>query len=178
MNALLPAFLTAAGVVAIGGVAKLRSPWAATGALAVAGLRARPTAVRVLGAGEVALAAVCVIEPSTVTALALAAAYLAFAALVARVMQRSRGSAPCGCFGDEGGSANRWHLWLNLVAAAIALAAAVAPPSWEALDLGGIELVAFGAGVLASVYLAYLMFTALPEAWGSPSQAGAEGGRA
>jgi len=174
MNALLPAFVTAAGVLALGGVAKLTSPSAATGALAIAGLRARPVDVRILGAGEVALAAACAVWPSTVTALALAVAYAAFAAVVALLRRRSGSAAPCGCFGDEGGTASRWHLWFNVAAAAVAVAAAVAPPSWDAVDLGGIELVAFAAGVLASVYLAYVAFTVLPDAWGSR----AEGSRA
>jgi hypothetical protein len=174
MSALLPAFLTAAGVLAISGVAKVRSPSAAAEALAVAGLRTKPIVIRLLGVGEVALAAACAVRPAAGTALALAGAYLAFALLTARVMRRSRGAAPCGCFGDERAVASWWHLSLNLAAAAVALAVAIDPPSWGAVDLGGIELASFAVGVLASVYLAYLAFTALPEAWGS--RTAAEGG--
>ena len=72
MTSLLPALWAAAGVLAIGGLAKLRSPGSTRQALAAAGIRAPAPAVRAVGAAEVALAAACVAFPGRSTAAALA----------------------------------------------------------------------------------------------------------
>ena len=61
---LVPAFATAAGVLALSGAAKLRSPRPAVQALEAVGVRVRAPAVRGLGLGELTLGAVCLLEPS------------------------------------------------------------------------------------------------------------------
>ena len=166
MSAMLPGLLTAAGVLAVSGVAKLRSPRAATGALVAAGLPAHPLAVRAAGAAELVLATACLLAPGRATALALALAYLTFAAFAAVQLRRGRAGAPCGCFGDEEAPLTRWHLGLDLAAAAIAAAAAALPASWADAG-GGLALAATLIGVAGCVYLAHLAFTALPAAWGA-----------
>ena len=175
MSALLPAFLTAAGVLALAGAAKLRSPAAA--AVAAAGLPVPVSLVRALGAGEVALAGACIVHPSSATAVALAVVYLAFAAFVGRQLRRADGAAPCGCFGDETAPASGWHLALDLAAAAVSIAAALAPPSWDAVAANGAGAAALIVGVGACIYLAYLAYTALPIVWGARAMGRAEGSR-
>ena len=82
-QALTPPFLVAALVLCVAGVAKLRAPRRAMGALAV---------------GEVALGAACLVQPTRPEALALAVVYMSFTA-VAVVLRRRRLS--CGCFGEH-----------------------------------------------------------------------------
>jgi hypothetical protein len=170
MSALLSPFLVVAGVLAIAGVGKLRHPGAARDALERAGFGVPAWAIRAAGAAELALAVACIARPSAPTAALLALVYAGFAALVARLLRRSPG-APCGCFGEASRAVTRWHLALNLAAAAVAAAAALAPPAWSALE-GPVIVAVFAAATLASVYLAYLAYTALPEAWSAY-----EGGR-
>jgi hypothetical protein len=175
VSALLPAFLTAAGVLALAGAMKLRAPEATVGALAAAGIRVPPRAVRALGAGELALAAACALRPSTATALALAIVYLVFAAFVAAGLRRV-GAAPGGCFGGAGADLTGWHLALDLAAAAIALAAALAPPSWDAVSPGALAGAALAIGVAACVYLVHAIYTRRPAAAWAAQDAGRTGG--
>jgi hypothetical protein len=163
VSALLPAFLTAAGVLALAGAMKLRTPEATVGALAAAGIRVPVGAVRALGAGELAVAAACALRPSTATALALAIVYLVFAAFVAAALRRGD-AAPCGCFGDASAHLTGWHLALDLAASAIAIVAALAPPSWEAVSAGALAAAALAIGVAACVYLVHAAYTRLPAA--------------
>ena len=176
MTALLPAFLTAAGVLALAGAAKVRSPAATVAAISAAGLRVSTGAVRALGAGELALAAACALRPSTATALALAIVYLAFAAFVAARLGGG-GAAPCGCFGDANAPVTGWHLALDVAAAAIAAAAALAPPSWDAVPRNAVAAAALAFGVAACVYLVYAAYTALPIVAGEWRSARARGSR-
>jgi hypothetical protein len=171
VSALLPALLTAAGVLAVAGLAKLRSPGAAVAALAAAGIRVRPAATRAVGAVELTLAGACSVAPGRATAAAVCLAYLSFAAFVVLQLRRG-GGAPCGCFGDEAAPLTRWHLGLDLAAAAIAAAAAALPPSWA--DAGGAPARAVTlVGVAGCTYLAHLAYTALPEAWRAASRGAA-----
>ena len=163
MSALLPAFLTAAGVLALAGAMKLRTPEATVGALAAAGIRVPVRAVCALGAGELVLAGACALRPSTATATALAIVYLVFAAFVAAGLQRGE-ATPCGCFGDASAQLTGWHLALDLAASAIAIATALAPPSWDAVSPGALAAGALAIGVAACVYLVHAAYTRLPAA--------------
>lgn len=174
MSALLPAFLTAAGVLALAGAMKLRTPEATVGALAGAGIRVPGGTVRALGACELALAAACALRPSAATALALGFVYLAFAAFVAAALRRGD-AAPCGCFGDAGAQLTGWHLGLDLAAAAIAIAAAFAPPGWDAVSGGAPAAAALAIGVAACVYLVHAAYTTVP-AMAGPRDGGRTGG--
>jgi hypothetical protein len=159
---------TVAGVLALAGVAKLRSPLSARRALAVAGLPSGKAIARGLGAAEVALAVLCLVAPGRATGLALALAFLAFAAFLVRVMRAEAGSAPCGCFGDDSLPVTRAHVGFDLIAAAVAATAVVVPPvPLTDAGAGGVELAALLIGVGCCVYLSYLIFTLLPSTWAS-----------
>ena len=165
MTVLWPAYMTVAGVLGLGGFAKLRAPATAAGTLGALGLPGRSTAVRALGACELALAGACVAAPGTLPALVLAAAYLAFAGAVLRLRSAWPGDG-CGCFGDESAPASLWHFGLNLAAAAVALAAAASPPpGWPVVAQHPARLALAVAGVATAIALAKLAFTAFPAAW-------------
>jgi hypothetical protein len=161
-------FATVAGVLALAGVAKLRSPLSARRALAAAGLPSGKGIARGIGTGEVALAALCLVAPGRATALALALAFAAFAAFLVWVMRAEAGSVPCGCFGDDSLPVTRAHVGFDLVAAAVAAAAVLVPPvTLSNAGAGGVELAALLIGVGCCVYLCYLIFTLLPTTWAS-----------
>ena len=110
------------------GVAKLAQPDAAVRAMATAGLPVPTPAVRVLGAGEVLIAALVLVYGGRLAGLAVAVAYAAFAAFSQVLLARSEATASCGCFGvDSSSPVSRWHVGLNVVAAVVALAAAIWP---------------------------------------------------
>jgi hypothetical protein len=166
-------FATLAGLLLVAGVAKLRSPAAALRALALAGLPAAPALARGLGAAELALGTICLLAPGRVGALALTVAFAAFAWFLIRLMRREADSAPCGCFGDSSSGASPVHLVFDLCAVVIAALAVVAPPP-ALTDVGahGMELFALLVGTAGSVYLCFLIFTALPSLWTSYGASG------
>ena len=171
MSWLLPPLLTAAGVLALAGISKLRYPAAAIAALAAAGMRAPPPAARALGAAELAIGAACLAKPGRATALLVGLAYLAFTLFAARQLSRARGDTPCGCFGDEGAQLGRWHLGLDLAAVSVAGAAAIAPASWSDVGGGLAPTAVTVVGIAACIYAAYLAFTAVPAAWSAAGAA-------
>ncbi len=144
--------LLAALLLVVAGVAKLRRP-APTGlALAELGLPGADPAVRILGGVEV-LAAVGAIALGGLAAGAVAILYLGFALVTALQVRRSRRTgeaADCGCFGEAGAPVDATHAAVNLLLAAGALWAALAPADGLAgwLDAPGAALaVAALAGV-------------------------------
>ncbi len=165
--ALWPAYMMVAGVLALAGLAKLRSPKTAAKTLAGMGLPGPAGAARALGAGELALAGACIAAPGRAPALLLATAYLAFAPAVLR-LRAARAGGGCGCFGEASAPAGLWHFGLNACAAAVALAAVASPPpGWAAASEHPGELAVAVLGVAAAVALAKLAFTAFPAAWGA-----------
>ena len=168
MTALLSGFFVVCALLVVAGAAKLRSPYAAVGALGTAGLRVPSGAVRSLGAAEIAIGALAAVRPSAVTAAAVGFLYGAFAGLVLRLV-RSADAAPCGCFGSAGPKASMMHCALNVVACATAIAAAVAPPPGIAWVVQQDPLVAVSValGLGGAAFAAYLAFTAFPAAWGA-----------
>jgi hypothetical protein len=150
----------AAGLLVPAGIAKLRSPAVARTALGLP-LRADGL-VRMLGAGELVLAAAVLVTAVRPLLALLAAAYLAFTAVALR--QRSRG-ASCGCFGASA-TPTGWHHVLLDAGAALAVGAAtvVGVPSAASLvadaPLAGVPLLVAGVVAVATVQL---LITALPE---------------
>ncbi|HSK22909.1 MAG TPA: MauE/DoxX family redox-associated membrane protein, partial [Egicoccus sp.] len=121
--------LVGAGLLVPAGTAKLRRPADAADALGWRSVRAH-AAVRAVGVGELALAAVVVVSGGPMAAALLVLAYLVFAAVALR--QRSRG-ASCGCFGQADAPAGLLHVGINLV---VATAAAVAASGSVPLGVG------------------------------------------
>lgn len=164
-EALTVPFATAALVLCIAGLAKLRSPGSAVRALDVIGLPPRAGLVRAGAVGELAVGLACLVHPAAVTAGAMAALYAAFCA-VSLVLVREGSS--CGCFGAES-PASLLQTAISAGLAAIALTAAVMGPhgtGWlftRPLTLGFVLLL----GLATSVYAIVLAYTELPRAWGA-----------
>lgn len=150
----------AAGLLVPAGIAKLRSPAVARTALGLP-LRA-DVLVRLLGAGELVVAAAVLVSATRAVLAVLAVTYLVFTAVALR--QRSRG-ASCGCFGASA-TPTGWHHVVLDAGAALAVGAAlvVGVPSAAALvanaPLAGVPLLIAGAVAVATVQL---LITALPE---------------
>jgi hypothetical protein len=160
--------VAAALLLAGAGVAKLVAPTAAAAMLrrawpALSSSRAMAKAVRFAGAAELATGGAVLATGGRPAAVLLAAWYLAFGALTARLVRRAPRTS-CGCFGMIDAPVGVVHLVQNAVCALIAVGAAVRPPG----ALGG--LLRHGAahaavGMTQAVLLAYLAFlasTALP----------------
>lgn len=150
----------AAGLLVPAGIAKLRDPAVAREALGLP-RRAEP-GVRVLGIGELVLAAAVLTTAALPVVGLLAAAYAGFTVVALR--QRSKG-ASCGCFGASETPTGWHHVLLDGGAALAAVGATlVGVPSAVQLVtadplVGGATL---AAGVAAVVTL-QLLITALPE---------------
>lgn len=150
----------AAGLLVPAGIAKLRDPAVAREALGLPG-RAAPL-VRLIGAGELALAAAVLATGARPAVVAIALTYAGFTLVATR--QRSRG-ASCGCFGATE-TPTGWHH--VLVDAAIALAAGAAalvgtPAPATLLADAPMAGVPLGVGVLVATASLQLVITALPE---------------
>jgi hypothetical protein len=148
-QALTPPFLVAALVLCVAGVAKLRAPRRAMGALAV---------------GEVGLGAACLVHPTRPEALALSVVYMAFT-VVAVVLRRRRLS--CGCFGENDFPVSLAHVIASELLGSLALAAAIAGPrglGWLA-ERSAVGAAVLLIGVAGAAYAAVLVYTAVPRAW-------------
>jgi hypothetical protein len=120
MSILLPAYLTAVGLLGGSAVAKLRRPDAASAALHV------PRAlVRAASLVELGVAASMVVRPA-VGGLAGCALFLCFAALVVGQLWRGSGRS-CGCLGSAELPPSRAHVAVNVVFAGVALVRPGAP---------------------------------------------------
>ncbi len=161
-EALAPPFLVGSLVLCIAGLAKLRAPATAAAALGLG--RVGPYSIRALAVGELALGAACVIHPTRVLAVALAAAYAVFAT-VAVVLKRRR--AACGCFGDNDLPVSPAHVVASELLGTVAVAAAVASPrglGWMASQPAGIAGV-LAVGIAAATYATVLVYTDVPRSW-------------
>lgn len=174
-SALAPLFATAAALLVLAGASKLRSPLTARAALRATGVPVGDLAARLLGAGELALGAACLAWPTPLLAGCLAAAYLGFAAVVTQLLRRGA-AVPCGCFGADAFSASRLHAAMDLVAAAVCLAAvAVRPPSILSLAGDSPTRIVLVLGIAGATYLASLAFALLPGLWRSYGVSGRPG---
>jgi hypothetical protein len=116
-------------LLALAGYAKLRRPRPATEALRAAGIPAPALLVRVLSVAELVVAAAGLVLPGPIAAAVLAVAFACLGAGAA-LGGGAAGSVACGCFGDEDGpSLGRRHVAANLLAAALASAAAAVGPT-------------------------------------------------
>jgi hypothetical protein len=153
----------AAALLVPAGVAKLRHPAVAREALG-APARIGDGSVRLLGVGELLLAAAVLIVGGTVPVALLAGTYLGFTAVAAR--QRSRGES-CGCFGVEADApTGLGHVAVDALAAtAAAVGAVLALPSLLSAVLADPSpLVApLLLGVVVATASAQMLLTALPD---------------
>jgi hypothetical protein len=158
----------AALLLVVAGLAKLRDPLPARSAMVAARLPGgaavrSPGVARAVGAGELVVGAVALVVGGPWAAALLAVAYLALAAMAARLLAVAAGTS-CGCFGGTGTPISRWHLVMDLGFAAAALLAVALPT--PGLPLAVVETGWQGGLLVALVallaYAAFLMTTALP----------------
>ncbi|MEX1164094.1 MAG: MauE/DoxX family redox-associated membrane protein [Nitriliruptor sp.] len=150
----------ASGLLVPAGIAKLRAPAVAREALGLPIGAER--LVRLLGAGELALAAVVLTTGAGPAVALLAVTYLAFTGVALR--QRSRGES-CGCFGASDTPTGWHHVIVDAAAAAAAGAAVlVGVPSAVTLiaggPLAGVPTLVAGLVAVAAVQV---VITALPD---------------
>ena len=164
-------YWVAAVVLAVAGIGKLCRPAAVIDALRMLRLPATPVAAMILGGGEVALALAVFVVGGPAPALATGVAYLAFAAVAARLMaqakQPSGSVVGCGCFGRRATPIGLTHIFANVALAAAAFTAALtsATPSLPTIApqlpvLGLAHLLLIGTTAAATV----ATLTVLPEA--------------
>ena len=156
----------AALVLVVAGIAKLRAPAPAAGALSELGLQTAAPATRALAAGEIALGVWALVAPTSIAALALACCYASFS-VTAWLLAGRR--AACGCFGEADFPASRAQALLSAVLAVACAAAAVWPPH-ALLDRPAGQAVVLVIGIAASAYATVLAYTQLPTAWSAWSE--------
>jgi hypothetical protein len=154
-----------AGVLAVGGVAKLLGPEATVPMLRALGLPSSPVLARLLGALEVAVGVAAFLVGGRWLAIAVAVLFTIFTVAVLRL--RAGGEAvSCGCFGRSSAPPTLVHVAVDAVAAVVAIAAAVAdaPGFLEVradLPAAGVPQLLLTA---LAVWLGVAVLTVLPEA--------------
>jgi hypothetical protein len=163
-------FASLAMLLALAGLAKIARPAATAATIGrLPGLKPLGigASARAVGAVELVVAATALAVGNRLTAVLLAACYLAFV-VVTVVLLRTAGSgspsADCGCFGAARSPLNRVHLAATIGFTAAAAVGIVAPPGplpgspgFEVL--GGAPFLAL---VLTLTGCGYLLVTALP----------------
>lgn len=125
LPALTGPVLAAAALLALAAPGKLRRPASTANALGQLGLPRSTAAVRLLGVGELAVAAAVWVRPSAAVLALLAVAYLGFAGFVAVALRRGTALSSCGCFGRADTPPTLVHLAVVLAAGLAAATAAV-----------------------------------------------------
>ena len=161
LPALTGPVLAAAGLLALAARGELARPASTANALSQLGLPRSTALVRLLGVGELALAAAVLVVPSRPVLALLAAAYLGFAGFVLLALRRGTALSSCGCFGKADTPPTRVHVGVVAGFAAVALAAC-ATGSAGVADV----LSAPGAGLpvlLAAAVTVWLSWVALAD---------------
>ncbi|NAZ88377.1 hypothetical protein GTR00_20130 [Kineococcus sp. T90] len=164
MATMLLPHLAGSLLLLLAGVAKLRRPDGTARALRAQHLPSSPALVRLLGAGEVLLAAAA-LAGLPGTAWAVAAAYAAFTAFVVVALVRGAPLSSCGCFGEPDLPPTRTHVAVTaaLAAASAGTALGAGASGLDGLAGAGAPAALAAAGLSALVaWLALLSLTALP----------------
>ena len=163
MDALQVPFTSAALLLAIAGVQKLRDPHPLSRALRLAKLPNDTKAVRGLASIEIATAICAVVIHHRLVPIVVAALYLSFALFVTWALARGLPIESCGCFGRADAKPSAAHVALDAFAATIAILVAfddVEPVRALIADhpAEGIAVLAVSA-ILASLATAWLRGT-------------------
>jgi hypothetical protein len=155
-----------AGVLAVGGAAKVRDPRATSPMLQALGLPSRAVLARLLGLVEVVVGAGAFFLGGPVWGGLVAALFIGFTVAVLRLRAVGDDSVSCGCFGRSSAPPTLVHAAVDGVAAAVALAAAVtsAPGFLEVrpdLPAAGVPHLLL---TMLAVGLGVALLTVLPEA--------------
>ncbi|MCW2549516.1 MAG: hypothetical protein JWN96_3976 [Mycobacterium sp.] len=168
MHSLAGPFAAFALLLILAGVAKAVRPLPTVRALRSVNLPSSKVAVRLLGAGESALALVALFASGrivgSITAALVAVSYASFAAFVFYARARGGTISSCGCFGKADSPPTAAHIVVNLVAAGVAGVAAGRPGRSPLAELAhspgaGVPLTAL---VLVTTGLAYLALAEWP----------------
>lgn len=165
------AYVAAAIVLVVAGVAKLARPHDTARALRAAGLPGAAAAVRIGSAAEIVIGIAAVVTGNRVAAALVAASYVGFAAFVAQALVRRLPLSTCGCLGEPDTPPTVLHVVLDLGLAAAASVAAVRPVTtlWDEMTEHPAEAVVLTALVAVAVHLVITALAALPRT--SPSAA-------
>jgi hypothetical protein len=166
MSPLAGLVYAAALLLVAAGVGKATKPGATRIALRSAGLPASELVARSLGIAEIVIAVAALVVGGPVATALVAISYLGFAWFARRLDVKTRGSAPCGCFGASSAPVGTLHVVVNLlVAVGVGVATLDAPGAiWDAAGdtpWGGVPFLGLTA-LLA--WMLYAALTALPEA--------------
>jgi hypothetical protein len=166
MSPVVGPFFAATLLVGAAGVMKLVRPDTTRVALRSAGLPGTLVVARSLGAVEVVLALATLWWGGPLLAGGVALAYLGFAGFSALLLQRTKGRASCGCFGDTDAPVTRLHVGVNVALAAVAVAAALGEADGfgpTVADQPGVgDQLAFVLLVVVLVRLVVALLTDLP----------------
>jgi hypothetical protein len=158
-DALTAPTAVAALVLAIAGMAKLRSPVSAARAVAIS-----PVSIRMFALAEVTLAVVALVVAGPVAGWLMAAVYAGFAWLTLVLARRGRA---CGCFGSERGPASPIQSLLSgalAVVAALGAASAAHGAIWLIHRPTATAMVLV-LGTAAAAYGVVLAYSELPVLW-------------
>ena len=154
-----------AGVLAVGGIAKLAGPEATVPMLRALGLPATAMVARALGTVEVLVGGAALLFGGRALAGTVAVAFGAFTVAVVRL--RAGGEAvSCGCFGRSSAPPTLVHVGVDAAAMVIAVVAVVIDPP-GLVDLrtsspaAGVPLIGLTA---LAIWLVVAVLTVLPEA--------------
>ena len=166
MGILAGPFVSAAALLALGGVFKARQPAATARALTGVGLPTAAPLARALGIVEVIVAVEALDVGNRLFAGLVAAFYVGFAAFVGLALRRPTPVSDCGCFGATESPPSVVHLVLDVAAAAVAIGVVVTGgQNLRAIladqPLAGVPFVAVCA---VCTGLAYAALTVLPRA--------------
>jgi hypothetical protein len=165
MSPLAGLLYAAALLLGAAGVGKVTRPGATRIALRSAGLPSTAVAAQGLGAAEVAIAVAALVVGGPVTTGLVALSYAGFAWFARRLDRKTRGAAPCGCFGASSAPVGTLHVVINvIIAVGVGVAAVDAPGAiWSAAGdtpWGGVPFVGL---TLLLAWMLYVALTALPE---------------
>jgi hypothetical protein len=166
MSALEGPFAAACVLLVVAGAYKLTRPIPTAGALAALDWPSSLPAVRMLGAGELALGAAALVTSNRALAALVAAAYTSFAAFVVVALRADTPIQSCGCFGETTTPPSIIHVLTNLAFVAVAVAVALGglPSAADALADQPWAGVPFALLVAITVQLVYALLTDLPRA--------------
>jgi Methylamine utilisation protein MauE len=167
MTVLAGPFAIAALVLALGGALKMLEPGDTAHALRTLGFPSGRTLVRAGGAFELLVALGALVTGETVLVALVAISYAVFAVVVVVALRSGRPISSCGCFGKVDTPPSRVHVVIDVVAAGVAAASAVAVDSQIALPdvvssqpLAGVPFLLL---VVIGVALVFVAFTTLPK---------------
>lgn len=165
MSPLTGLVYAAALLLGAAGIGKASKPGATRIALRSAGLPASEPAARSLGVAEVVIAIAALAIGGPVATGLVSVSYLGFAWFARRLDTKTRGSAPCGCFGASSAPVGTLHVVVNLLIGVGVAIAAIDPAGaiWDAAGETPWGGTAFLGLTVLLTWMLYVALTVLPE---------------